>query len=249
MLLIADISQNFDTLENILDLIEKVKTDVIKLQYYSEFDLYGSGSKETKLKLEWFPKIEECCNKFGKKLMCTVFSPDKVQDINKYVRFHKIASSEITDLDLLTKISGTNKKTILSCGGATFKQIQKAMNILEPNCVCLMACDVEYPSKRHTIRNMFEIKNYFQEMKIGYSDHSLDIFSMPILVQHYGGEFYEKHVKPDASNDLYEAHALTVSEFNEMSDCLRGYWQRKVRHNPHQRIYNNDLKKWVRPRV
>jgi len=249
VLVIADISQNYNTLQNILDIIQTIKTDVVKLQYYSEFDLYGTGSKETKLKLEWFPQIEEQCKKYGKQLMCTVFSSSKVSEVNPYVRFHKVASSEITDIDLLTKISGTNKKTILSCGGATFKQIEKAIKILDPNCCCLMACDVEYPSKRHTIRNMCDIKNQFEEIKIGYSDHSLDIFSMPILVQHYGGEFYEKHVKPDFADDSFEPHALTVSEFNEMSDCLRGYWQRKVRHNPHQRVYNPDLRKWVRPRV
>lgn len=247
MKIIADISLNFQSLQDILAVIQKVNCDYIKLQYYSEFDLYGDGSKETKLDLAWMPKIVECCRDRKKKLICTVFSPDHVYQIDRFVSAHKIASSEITDRDLLEKINKTGKAVILSTGGATDEQIVKAKVVLCPNITAMLACDVEYPAKRHNIRNMIKLKNMFPELQIGYSDHSLDICSMPILCTHYQASWYEKHVKP-YDHPSFEYHALTVKEFNEMIGVMAGANEQQIK-NPHQRVFNSQLNKWVRPRV
>jgi sialic acid synthase SpsE len=245
--IVADISLNFQSIEDILEIIYKIKADMVKLQWYSEKDLYGSGSDETKLKMEWMPRIKDACLKNKKRLLCTVFSPERVREISGFVSLHKIASSEITDKNLLNEIKLCRKPTILSTGGASTEQINTAIDILNPYCSTLLACDVEYPSKRHSIRNMLYLKNMYPHINVGYSDHSLDICSMPILVSHYGATMYEKHVKP---NDKlgYEDHALTLREFNEMVDTINGKAVQNIK-NPYQRIFNSELQRWVRPRI
>lgn len=248
MHIIADISLNFQTVNDILDIVEHVKADMIKLQWYSEQDLYGSGGSRTKLNIDWMPVIYETCKKHGKKLLCTVFEHNRVREINKWVYMHKVASSEITYKNLLNEIKLCRKPTILSTGGASLKQIKDAVQLLEPYCSSLLACDVEYPAKRHNIRNMLYLKNKFKDLNIGYSDHSIDICSMPILCQHYQASYYEKHVRPNKELPDYEPHALTVDEFNEMIDTLNGK-DIEPRKNPHQRIYNDNTLRWVRPRV
>jgi sialic acid synthase SpsE len=230
-------------------MISSVNCQFIKLQWYSEHDLYGSGDKRTKLNLDWMPTISDACVKANKKLLCTVFNSDRVRKIDKFVSLHKIASSEITDINLLTQIRDTKKGVIVSTGGASKEQISKAIEILGSEIRALLACDVEYPSKRHTIRRMMELYNSFPNFYVGYSDHSLDIYSMPILAQHYNAIYYEKHVKPNVDHSSYEQHALTIDEFNEMVSNLSGKFSPEPPVNKHQRIFDSSLAKWVRPRV
>lgn len=250
MYMIADIALNFQTIDDILEIIPKIKADMIKLQWYSENDLYGSGDKDTKLKLDWMPEILNACKSSKKKLLCTVFNHNKVREIDKWVNIHKIASSEITYKSLMNEIKLCKKNVILSTGGASLQQIKAAVELLEPYCTCLLSCDVEYPSKRHNIRNMLYLKNHFKDMNIGYSDHSLDIYSMPVLCQHYQAYAHEKHVKPNRNHSSYESHALSVDEYNEMWDNL---FSNKsidpVRKNPHQRVLDTRIMRYVRPRV
>jgi sialic acid synthase SpsE len=252
--IIADLSLNFQCLDDILEMVQTVRCEYIKLQWYSEKDLYGKGLTSTKLDQDWIPTIANECRKNKKKFLCTVFSHERVNFINKYVSAHKIASSEITDKDLLFAIKQTKKNIILSTGGASqgggyVDQIREALSILNPliNNICLMACDVEYPSKRHNIRKMLQLKNRYQNVTVGYSDHSLDIYSMPILCKHYSAELYEKHVKPNHHHSSFEEHALTVDEFNEMWWATTGRESDFIK-NPHQRVYSHNLKRWVRPK-
>lgn len=246
MRIIADISLNFQQLDDILDTIAAVQADMVKLQWYSERDLYGEGDDKCKLDIEWMPQILNCCKEHKKQLLCTVFNCDKVHIIDKYVYMHKVASSEITDKNLLNQIKLCRKPTIVSTGGASKAQILQAIELLGGFTSCLMACDVEYPSKRHNIRRMLELKNQFNSFNVGYSDHSLDICTMPILVSHYGATFYEKHVKPNLGHPSYEQHALTISEFNEMVEVMAGRMDRQPV-NPHQRVLVNG--KWVRKKI
>lgn len=248
MRFIADLSLNWQSLDEIKDLIQYIQADIVKLQYYSEYDLYGSGNKESKLDAAWFPEIRDHCKLFKKKLMITVFNPDHVTLVNPFVGAHKIASSEITDKDLVKVIKGCVKPVFVSCGGATRQQIAAVVEVLSGLPVTLLACNVEYPSKRHNVRHMLEIKNWFKCCQHGYSDHSLDIECFPILCDWYGAAWLEKHVKPNELNDGHEYHALTVDEFNEMVDVVMGVRKDKPK-NLHQRIYDHQLRKWVRPRL
>ncbi len=248
MRIIADLSVNFQGLDDIIDTINAVQCDYIKLQWYSEKDLYGSGSEETKLDPDWFEQIDLACKNKNKRLLCTVFDPDKVRIIDKYVYMHKVASSEITDKELLKQIALCRKPVIVSTGGATKDQILTVKGILYGLPVTFLACDVEYPAKRHNVRKMLQLKNWFPNDKVGYSDHSLDIESFPILCSHYQASIFEKHVKPTLDHPSYEEHALTVVEFNEMVEAMAGRGGRFIP-NPHQRIADASIKKYVRPRV
>ena len=246
MKVIADLSCNWDTLDDILDMIEHVACDIIKLQYYSNFDLYGTGARETKLNIAWIPEIKRVCNANRKDLMCTVFNTDDVDMVNPWVAAHKIASSEITDLYLIQEINKCLKPVYLSTGGASHDQIDTALALLNDCDVTLMACDVEYPSKRHTTTKMYQLECQYKDLKVGYSDHSSDICLFPHLVKQHGAVVLEKHVKPTATNPNYEDHALTVDEFNEMINRLAGVaYMTPI--NPHQRVFNKELKRWVRP--
>jgi sialic acid synthase SpsE len=246
--IIADLSLNFQGLDDIVNTINAVQCDYIKLQWYSEKDLYGTGSEKTKLDIDWLPHIVDVCREKGKRLLCTVFDADKVNLIDKYVYMHKIASSEITDKILIKQIALCRKPVIVSTGGATKEQIITAKSLLYGLPLIFLACDVEYPAKRHNIRKMLQLKNWFPEDRVGYSDHSLDIESFPILCSHYQASIYEKHVKPRTDHPSYEAHALNVDEFNEMIAAMSGRGA-KFTLNPHQRIFDKKLAKWVRPIV
>ncbi len=248
MQFIADLSLNWQGLDQIKDMIQLLDASIVKFQLYSEYDLYGTGSKESKFKTEWLPIIHEFCKLHKKKMMVTVFNPDLIKVVEPYVPMFKIASSEITDRELINRIKSFKKPVMISCGGATRAQIGTAVTLLSDQQIVLMACNVEYPSKRHNVRKMLHLRNEFKGCVHGYSDHSLDIECLPILCEWYGAKFLEKHVKPNEDNESYEPHALTIAEFNEMVDVVSGV-NMPEKKNPHQRYFDDELKRWVRPRV
>jgi sialic acid synthase SpsE len=172
--------------------------------------------------------------------MCTAFSPLKYVAINRFVERHKIASSEITDLNIVETVNSFMKPVLLSTGGATYEEIDQALGLLGNCAVTLLYCVAEYPANVIDFRHMREIRGkYGNVCKIGYSDHSTDVLNIPMMAKIHNATVIEKHVNfcgyadtPDAPTSLSgEQFAMMVKHLrNDLSieETRRG--------NPHKRI-------------
>ena len=58
----------------------------------------------------------------------TPFDPQYVKQINKYVKFFKVASGDINNFELLREIARTKKKVVISTGMSNIKEITKAIS-------------------------------------------------------------------------------------------------------------------------
>lgn len=197
----------------------------VKFQCYSEFDLYGEGSKDYKIfDPEWLPRLKEVSDKSEIGFMCTGFSPEMYDIIDPHVDIHKIASAEITDLNILFKVASLGKPIVLSTGGASIMQISEALNIVKICPVTIMYCVPKYPSKYIDFEMLPILKSSFgNNYSYGYSDHSIDIGIIPIIASQFPCSMLEKHVNFLCYTDTGDCqHALNFEEFSMMIRVLKG---------------------------
>jgi len=108
---------------------------------------------------------------------------------------YKIASLEITNLPLLKKVAETKKPVIISTGGATLKEIKKAVKIFVKNKnIALLKCTVNYPAnlKDSNLLTIKDLKKKFPKCEIGFSDHTKGEIAAMTAVS-LGASIIEKH--------------------------------------------------------
>jgi N,N'-diacetyllegionaminate synthase len=233
--IIAEIGINFEgNIKKAIKLIKIAKrtgVNAVKFQVFKAETLAAEKSKKTSSQKKntkeneslyrmWkrmelnAPKLS-ILKKISKKnkldFICSVFDEDSLKKVNKLADTIKIASSEITDLDLITKISKTKKKIIMSTGMASFTEIKKALKILKKNNVSLLHCVSIYPcpDKLVNLNRMKNLKKLFNK-KVGFSDHSLGNEACYAALS-MGADIIEKHFT-DNKNLKGADHAISADE-------------------------------------
>ena len=161
------------------------------------WDLYNKAHTP----LKWHKKLF----KFGKSLGIKVFSTpfddtavDFLEELNCPI--YKISSFEMTDLNLVKKVSLTKKPIIISTGMANLKEIETTVKVAKKNGakdITLLYCVSNYPSSisDFNLNNIKILKKKFK-CKIGISDHSIDN-RVAITAIACGAEVIEKHIALD----------------------------------------------------
>jgi N,N'-diacetyllegionaminate synthase len=225
---IAEIGSNWknwnDCVTSVRD-AKKAGADVVKFQYFDEADLYGSYQSDKIINCQPHPPgLIQIAEETGIEFMCTAFSVEGYDYVNRTVARHKIASAEITAIDILEKVNSFKKPVLLSTGGATFDQIELALHKLKDCFVTLMYCVTDYPARVVDFRHLELMKEHFgNKYAYGYSDHSTDILNIPRLAEVYGSVVLEKHVNFTDHNDTPDApHSLSGAEFAMMMKHIKG---------------------------
>ena len=103
-----------------------IKQGIWKNKYL--WDLY----KKAHTPFSWHKEAFALAKKLGVVIFSTPFSPRAVDLLEKLKSpIYKIASFEITDLNLINYVAKTKKPIIISTGMATEKEIKKAINIIK----------------------------------------------------------------------------------------------------------------------
>jgi N-acetylneuraminate synthase len=192
--------------------------DLKKVPIKSQYDLFKKfdkfGEKE-------FIKLKEYCDKLNIDFLSTPFDLDAVDYLDKLVSIYKIASADITNYPLITKICKKNKPIIISTGASTEKEILSTVNLVKKINkkikIILMHCVLSYPTQNHdaSLNTINYLKKKFKNLTIGYSDHTIPDKGMIILTNAYlnGARVIEKHFTDKKSlkgNDHF--HSLDVRD-------------------------------------
>lgn len=222
---IAEIGSNYWTFDDAKNSIAKAKAlgaDAVKFQLADRWALYGDeDGKDCKIR-EWLPALAEKAEACGIGLMCSVFHPDDVEFVDKYVFAHKIAASESNWPQLIDAVARCKKATFVTVAGCSDDEIKSIVASFAPGQLCIMYSSPEYPSKYH---NLFEIDRLKQfGVRVGFSDHSSDVMYAPMsAVQHFGCDAIEKHVNLAGVVGTDDAAvSLDDEEFGDMMKALRG---------------------------
>ncbi len=175
---------------------------------------------------EWHKKLFEVAKKEGLICFSTPFDRTSVDFLEKLNNpIYKIASFEITDLDLIEYVSSKGKPVILSTGIADKKDIEMAVETVRStgnNKITILKCTSSYPSSMEdsNLSMISKIKKDFK-VDVGISDHTTGIIA-PIVAVAHGAKIIEKHFILDRNNGGPDSSfSLEPNEFHEMVSAVR----------------------------
>ncbi|MBR6596985.1 MAG: pseudaminic acid synthase [Paludibacteraceae bacterium] len=186
------------------------------------YDLY----KEAYTPWEWHQAIFDEAKKCGLMCFSTPFDNTAVDFLNSLGNpIMKIASFEITDVNLIRYAASKGKPMVISTGIATIEDIELAINTCKEagnNDVTLLHCVSAYPAPLESVnlRTMLDMKDRFG-VKIGLSDHTMGA-DVAIAAVALGAELVEKHFILDRNiGGPDAAFSMTVDEFSSMVKSIR----------------------------
>ena len=176
--------------------------------------------KRVCLKFNSLRKLRNYAKELKIDFICTPFDFESLKLIKKLnLSAIKIASSDITDIPLILKISKINKPVILSTGMANFNEISKALNYLKNKNLSLLHCVSMYPCefKDANLKRILSLKKNFSKYTIGYSDHCKNI-DASIFALNLGAMVIEKHFTLDKKRKGLD-HSLSADPIDLKMIC------------------------------
>lgn len=177
----------------------------------------------------WWPKLADLCQELGVDFLCTPFSLESLELLAPLMPAIKIASGDVTWLELL-RASGTyGKPVIFSTGASTMEEaVNAAEAVRNGGCEDIVAlhCVSSYPPRweQANLRSMPALGEAL-DVAYGLSDHSPGS-TLPLGARTLGACVLEKHVTRDRSQEGLDHHfAMTPAEFGEMVNALRNLEQ------------------------
>lgn len=164
---------------------------------YNLWDLYNKAQTP----LKWHKELFKYGKSLGIKVFSTPYDETAVDFLEKlYCPIYKISSFEMTDLNLIKKVSKTKKPLIISTGMADLNEIETSVKVAKRNGakdITLLYCVSNYPSSidDFNLNNIKILKDKFK-CKVGISDHSTDN-RVAIASVASGAEVIEKHIALD----------------------------------------------------
>lgn len=148
---------------------------------------------------EEYREIDKHCEFVGIPWFVSVWDMNSIETSLKFRnKLVKIPSACITDDRLLYVVKATNIPAILSTGMSDMEIVEKAVDILDGNVVCIMHCVSTYPSKpeEQNMNCITTLKKKFPKIPIGFSNHFSGITYIPVAAA-LGAEWIEYHVTLD----------------------------------------------------
>lgn len=172
----------------------------------------------------WIEKLSKLLDKKKINWFASAFDQTSVDFLeNIGCKAYKIASPEITDINLINYIASKNKPVIFSTGMAEEKDLDLAINCIKKyhSKFAVLKCTSKYPSSYSDL-NLSTIKEIKEKYKciVGFSDHTLDDLAANISVV-FGSTIVEKHFKLDGDNSSIDSHFSTpISHYRNIKKTL-----------------------------
>lgn len=242
----ANHSQDFKTAVKLIREAKRCGADAVKFQAYTPDSLTIDASnkyfkirhsrwagqtlyklyKKAHTPLKWLKKLKKACDETGIMFFATAFdkaSVDLLEDLG--APFHKIASFELVDLELIGYVAKTKKPVILSTGMANLEEIGEAVNAARESgakSVILLKCVSDYPAKSEemNLRAMPELGKIFK-CQVGLSDHTLGT-AVSVAAASLGATMIEKHfIISRRINSPDRFFSLEPAEFKRLVEEIR----------------------------
>ena len=248
--IIAEISANhngcIELAKKTIDAAKVVGADAVKIQTYTadtitldcnadDFQIRGglwdgytfyNLYKEAYTPWEWHKELFEYAKGIGIILFSTPFDNTAVDLLEECGNpIYKIASFEITDVNLISYAASKGKPMIISTGIATEEDIREAIAAcysVGNYDVTLLKCTSAYPAplSEANLLTIPDMKERFG-IKVGVSDHSMTN-TLPISAVALGATVVEKHLILDRSMGGPDSGFSTEPrEFEELVKSIR----------------------------
>ena len=172
------------------------------------------------------PELAKFCKEEKILFMSSPFSVEDAKAIDPYTEIHKISSFEINHIPLLKFLISTKKTIIISTGSSTYDEIDFCINFLKDNgCnkIILLQCTSKYPCSIDSLNLSVipKMKSRYN-LPVGFSDHSVDPITAPLLSIGLGATVIEKHFTIDKNlSGPDHFFALNPNELKQMINSIR----------------------------
>ena len=152
------------------------KIGYVKKNYNTKLSRYNISNKLSLTFVE-FEKLKKFCDKIRIDFLTTPCGEKSLNFVSKRlkIKYIKIGSSELNNLEYLKKASKYNRPLIFSSGMGTFGEIKKAYHICKKNNkspIIVFQCTSQYPCDPKNV-NLNVIKSLKKSFPhVGFSDHT-----------------------------------------------------------------------------
>ena len=208
-----------DIAKKLIDMSVRCGCDAVKFQkrdidtVYTKEELskvrespWGNTQRQQKEGLEFneneYDEIDKYCKKKNIIWFASAWDSKSLDFLDKYnLKYNKIASAMITNLDFLNHAAKKKKYTFISTGMSNYSDIDKAVEIFKKN-----SCEYElmhsvstYPCSEDKL-NLHLIKKLKEKYncKVGYSGHEASV-SPSVVAVATGANSLERHITLDRS--------------------------------------------------
>jgi sialic acid synthase len=158
---------------------------------------YGQHREALEFGREAYAELQRYAREIGITFFATAFdfgSADFLAELD--MPAYKIASGDLNNTPLLKHVAALGKPVIISTGGATLPDVQRAyeaVGVINPQVVVLQ-CTASYPAEpQHmNLRVISTYRTCFPDAVVGLSDHQNGI-AMPVIGYVLGARVVEKH--------------------------------------------------------
>lgn len=158
---------------------------------------YGEHREFLEFGKEEYEELKAYAAELGVMFFATAFdfqSADFLADLD--MPAYKIASGDLRNLPLLKYVARIGKPMIVSTGGGSVEDVQRAYDALMPinPKLCVLHCTANYPTppEEMNLRAIRTLGNRFPDILVGLSDH-YDGIAMAVVAYLLGARVIEKH--------------------------------------------------------
>lgn len=176
---------------------------------FDHFDKFTLNPSEWKLLKD---KAKDCEIDF----LSSIWDIENFKEILFEMPIIKVGSGDLTNYLYLREFALTNKPIIISTAMATLSEVTDAVSFIQKinsiykskKMLCVMHCVAMYGDPRDKYANLNSIpvlQNYFPDLNIGYSDHTIGFEAM-LSAKSMGVNIFEFHFTFDKSRDFRDHH-------------------------------------------
>jgi N-acetylneuraminate synthase len=203
--------------KKLIDTAKEAGADIVKFQkrtiekVYSKEILdqsrespWGKTQRDQKEGLEFnfsqYKEIDEYCNYKEIEWFASAWDTGSIEFLDQFnLKYNKIASAMIVDLDFLSQVAKRKKHTFISTGMSTVQDIDKAVEIfMSEKCSFeLMHCISTYPMKPEdaNLNTINALKKKYK-CNVGYSGHETGV-AVSVVAASLGITSLERHITLD----------------------------------------------------
>jgi sialic acid synthase len=168
--------------------------------YDNEFSFgstYGEHREALEFDRDEYVALQRYAREIGITLFATPFdfeSADFLAELD--VPAYKFASADLVNTPLLRHVAALGKPMLLSTGGGTMEDVDRAVETIRPinEQLCILQCTAAYPCETEdlNLRVITSLRERYPDFVIGLSDHQNGI-SMALVAYMLGARVIEKH--------------------------------------------------------
>jgi N-acetylneuraminate synthase/sialic acid synthase len=158
---------------------------------------YGEHREALELDREAYSELRSLAGELGLVFFATAFdeaSADFLAELD--VAAYKIASGDLRNIPLLRHVAALGKPLVVSTGGATLEDIDRAVGTIAPinDRICVLQCTAAYPAavEELNLAVITTLREHYPDYVVGLSDHQ-DGIAMSTVAYMLGARVIEKH--------------------------------------------------------